>query len=68
MSEKLEFPWEAELPAPCRTCTQAKYIYSVAHDAYRAKRDLEAIRAAMRDAMRIGGDKVVEAVRKWMSA
>lgn len=66
MPEKLEFPWEAELPAPCRTCTQAKYIYSVAHDAYHAKRELEDMRAAMRDAMRIGGRMTSECVRRWL--
>ena len=39
-----------------------------AHEVYRLRNENEAIRAAMRDAMRIGGDKVVEAVRKWMTA
>ena len=39
-----------------------------AHEVYRLRNENEAIRAAMREAMRLGGDKVVEAVRKWMGA
>ena len=38
-----------------------------AHEVYRLQNENEAIRAAMREAMRIGGDRVVEAVRKWVS-
>jgi hypothetical protein len=52
----------------CRRCDRAKYAYALAHEVYRLRNENEAIRAAMREAMRIGGDKVVEAVRKWMSA
>jgi len=68
VSDKIEFPWESEIPLTCRRCDRAKYAYALAHEVYRLKVENEAIRAAMRDAMRIGGDKVVEAVRKWCGA
>ena len=68
MVDKIEFPWESEIPLTCRRCDRAKYAYARAHEVYRLRNENEAIRAAMRDAMRLGGDKVVEAVRKWMSA
>ena len=68
MVDKIEFPWESEIPLTCRKCDRAKYIYALAHEAYRLRNENEAIRAAMREAMRLGGDKVVEAVRKWMGA
>lgn len=68
MVDKIEFPWESEIPLTCRRCDRAKYAYALAHEAYRLKIENEQIRAAMRDAMRIGGDKVVEAVRKWCGA
>ena len=45
-------------------CDRAKYAYALAHEVYRLRNENEAIRAAMREAMRLGGDKVVEAVRK----
>ena len=66
MSDKIEFPWESEIPLTCRKCDRAKYAYALAHEAYRLQRENEAIRAAMRDAMRAGGDRVVEAVREWV--
>ena len=68
MSDKIEFPWESEIPLTCRRCDRAKFAYALAHEEYRLKVENEAIRAAMRDAMRLGGDKVVEAVRKWLTA
>jgi hypothetical protein len=58
--DKIEFPWESEIPLTCRRCDRAKYAYALAHEVYRLRNENEA--------MRIGGDKVVEAVRKWMSA
>jgi len=51
-----------------RRCDRAKYAYALAHEAYRLKVENEAIRAAMREAMRAGGERVSEAVRKWMGA
>ena len=68
MVDKIEFPWESEIPLTCRRCDRAKYACALAHEVYRLRNENEAIRAAMRDAMRIGGDKVVEAVRKWCGA
>lgn len=68
MVDKIEFPWESEIPLTCRRCDRAKYAYALAHEVYRLRNENEAIRAAMREAMRCGGDKVVEAVRKWMTA
>ena len=65
MVDKIEFPWESEIPLTCRRCDRAKY--ALAHEVYRLRNENEAIRAAMREAMRIGGDRVVEAVRKWVS-
>jgi hypothetical protein len=68
MVDKIEFPWESEIPLTCRKCDRAKYAYALAHEVYRLRNENEAIRAAMREAMRLGGDKVVEAVRKWCRA
>ena len=68
MSDKIEFPWESEIPLTCRRCDRAKYAYALAHEVYRLRNENEAIRAAMRDAMRPGGERVSEAVRKWCGA
>ena len=68
MVDKIEFPWESEIPLTCRRCDRAKYAYALAHEVYRLRNENEAIRAAMRDAMRIGGERVSEAVRKWCGA
>jgi len=68
MVDKIEFPWESEIPLTCRKCDRAKYAYALAHEVYRLRNENEAIRAAMRDAMRIGGERVSEAVRKWCGA
>lgn len=54
MVDKIEFPWESEIPLTCRRCDRAKYAYALAREAYRLRNENEAIRAAMRDAMRIG--------------
>ena len=68
MVDKIEFPWESEIPLTCRKCDRAKYAYALAREAYRLQKENEEIRGALRDAMRIGGERVSEAVRKWMGA
>ncbi|NCC86173.1 MAG: hypothetical protein EOM03_19040 [Clostridia bacterium] len=66
--DKIEFPWESEIPLTCRKCDRAKYAYALAREAYRLQKENEEIRGALRDAMRIGGERVSEAVRKWCGA
>lgn len=68
MSDKIEFPWESEIPLTCRKCDRAKYAYALAHEAYQLKRENEEIRAILRDAMRTGSERVSEAMRKWVGA
>ena len=68
MVDKIEFPWESEIPLTCRRCDRAKYAYALAREAYQLKRENEEIRAILRDAMMRGNERVSEAVRKWCGA
>ncbi len=65
MAEKIEAPWESEIPLTCRRCDNGKYQYALAHENHKLRAENEAIRAAMRDAIRSGNERVREAVREW---
>lgn len=68
MAEKIECAWESEIPLTCRRCDNGKYQYALAHETYRLQKENEAIRTALRDAMRDGGERVREAVPEWIGA
>lgn len=66
MGEKIECEWERDIPQVCRTCHEAKYIYCLASDAHRYRRENEEIRTAMRAAMFTGGKEVRALLDKWI--
>ena len=75
MVDKIELDWQKEIPLRCRHCDGCRDITPLAYNAYHLAlrvKELEEqnanIHRAARDAMRLGGDKVVEAVRKWCGA
>lgn len=60
------FEWEQDIPLECRNCTNVRYVIPAVCEAYRARRELEDIRLAVREAMRIGGARTGQSVEDWI--
>ena len=41
MSDKIEFPWESEIPLTCRKCDRAKHAYAAAYMVREQQRRIE---------------------------